>query len=179
MKLLRTIRLDPSDTFVFEKPAEPGEWAVSGAFEYWDRDLAALAGKERAAFRSGFLGVGSMGRSTLVQIVEAKEGDRSGVVDQLARQLVQHFGAPDVETARAAAEEEVAFAESLCEYPPDMLIAVQRTVEDGSIREAFRSLQAAQKNPPPLRAFSFREVVGEDEPEERVDLVGMMDGKRK
>ena len=35
MKLLRTIRLDPSDTFVFEMPAEPGEWAVSGAFEYW------------------------------------------------------------------------------------------------------------------------------------------------
>ena len=30
VKLLRTIRLDPSDTFVFERAAEPGEWAVSG-----------------------------------------------------------------------------------------------------------------------------------------------------
>ena len=29
MKLLRTIRLDPSDTFVFDPPAEAGEWAVS------------------------------------------------------------------------------------------------------------------------------------------------------
>ncbi|MFX6803743.1 DUF6505 family protein, partial [Acinetobacter baumannii] len=27
MKLLRTIRLDPSDTFVFPRVAEPGEWA--------------------------------------------------------------------------------------------------------------------------------------------------------
>ncbi|HVD73162.1 MAG TPA: DUF6505 family protein, partial [Xanthobacteraceae bacterium] len=27
MKLLRTIRLDPSDTFVFERAADPGEWA--------------------------------------------------------------------------------------------------------------------------------------------------------
>lgn len=178
MKLLRTIRLDPSDTFVFDKPAEPGEWAVSGAFEYWDRDLEALAGKDRAAFRSGFLGVASMGRSTLVQIVKAKDGDRAEIVEALARQLVAHFGAPNVETARAAAEEEVAFAESLCEYPPDMLIAVHRTVEDGAIHEAFRSLQAAQSGPKPLRAFSFREVQGEDEPEERIDLAGMVEGKR-
>jgi len=35
MKLIRTIRLDPSDTFVFERAAEPGEWAVSGAFAFW------------------------------------------------------------------------------------------------------------------------------------------------
>jgi hypothetical protein len=179
LKLLRTIRLDPSDTFVFERAAEPGEWAVSGAFEYWDQDLETLAGKQRAAFRAGFLGVGSLGRSTLVQIVEAKDGDRSEVVEMLARQLVDHFGAPDMEAARAAAEEEVAFAESLCEYPPDMLIAVHRTVEDGAIREAFRSLQAAQSGPKPLRAFSFREVQGEEEPEERVDLVGMIEGKRQ
>ena len=32
MKLLRTIRLDDSDTFLFETAAESGEWAVSGAF---------------------------------------------------------------------------------------------------------------------------------------------------
>ena len=31
LKFPRTIRLDPSDTFVFEWAAEPGEWAVSGA----------------------------------------------------------------------------------------------------------------------------------------------------
>ena len=54
MKLLRTIRLDPSDTFVFERAAEPGEWAVSGAFMFWDDDPAALDGKARAAFRGGF-----------------------------------------------------------------------------------------------------------------------------
>ncbi|MES1154798.1 MAG: DUF6505 family protein, partial [Pseudorhodoplanes sp.] len=46
MKLLRTIRLDPSDTFVFERAAEPGEWAVSGAFVFSDIDPAALQGKE-------------------------------------------------------------------------------------------------------------------------------------
>jgi hypothetical protein len=32
VKLLRRIRLAPSDTFVFERATEPGEWAVSGDF---------------------------------------------------------------------------------------------------------------------------------------------------
>jgi hypothetical protein len=65
----RTIRLDPSDTFVFESAAEPGEWAVTGAFMFADDDPGTLEGKARAAFRAGFLGVQSLGWSTLVQIV--------------------------------------------------------------------------------------------------------------
>ena len=101
MKLLRTIRLDPSDTFVFERAAEPGEWAVSGAFAFWDGDPDALEGKARTAFRSGFLGVESLGWSTLVQIVEASDDERArALVETLAQQLIEHFGAPDL-TARA------------------------------------------------------------------------------
>ncbi len=179
MKLLRTIRLDVSDTFVFEKAAEPGEWAVSGAFAFWNSNVAALEGKARSAFRGGFLGVASLGRSTLVQIVEASDDDRQAVVDRLAQQLVAHFGAPTLEQARAAAEEEVAFAESLCSQPQDTLVAVHRTFEDGDVRETFRTLRprAGQK---PARAFSFLEVEGEDEePAETVDLIGMAVRERK
>ena len=47
VRLLRTIRLDPSDTFVFERAAEPGEWAVSGAFAFWNADPDRLEGKAR------------------------------------------------------------------------------------------------------------------------------------
>jgi hypothetical protein len=65
MKLLRTIALDSSDTFVFDVPAESGDWAVSGAFRFCDRDPRKLSGKDRSAFRSGFLGVQSWGWSTL------------------------------------------------------------------------------------------------------------------
>lgn len=65
MKLLRTIRLDPSDTFVFEQAAEPGEWAVSGAFIFWNSEPVALEGKARTAFRSGFLGVSTLGLSLI------------------------------------------------------------------------------------------------------------------
>ncbi|MDE2380089.1 DUF6505 family protein, partial [Bradyrhizobium sp.] len=87
MKLLRTIALDPSDTFVFDAPAEPGEWAVSGGFRFCERDPAGLQGKERAAFRGGFLGVQSWGWSTLAQIVPATEDDYRNLVELLARQL--------------------------------------------------------------------------------------------
>lgn len=174
MKLLRTIRLDPSDTFVFEHAAEPGEWAVPGAFMFIDVEPEALLGKARAAFRSGFLGVRSLGWSTLCQVVEASEEDHAGAVRQLATQLVEKLGAPDIETARLAAQEEFEFAASLCNHPQDTLIAMHRALEDGTIRETFRTLRP-REGERPLRAFAFMEVEGEEElpPEERVDLMAL------
>jgi hypothetical protein len=176
VKLIRTIRLDPSDTFVFERAAEPGEWAVSGAFAFWNTDAEKLEGKARSAFRGGFLGVESVGWSTLVQIVEANAADRAALAERLAQQLVAHFGAPDIAAARGAAEEEVAFAESLCNHPVDTLIAVHRSCEDGAVREAFRTLHP-RGDRKPMRAFSFLEVEGEEEPADEVDLVALA-GKR-
>jgi hypothetical protein len=178
VKLLRTIRLDPSDTFVFEKVAEPGEWAVPGAFAFAHLDPGALEGKPRAAFRSGFLGTASLGWSTLVQIVEAKEEDREAAIDVLADRLVAHFGAPDHHLARAAAEEEISFAASLCDHPKGMLVAVARKYEDGGIRETFRTLTPGigQK---PIRAYAFLEVVGEEEPEDHVDLMRIAEGESR
>jgi hypothetical protein len=177
VKLLRTIRLDPSDTFVFERAAEPGEWAVSGSFVFSDVDSAALQGKARTAFRAGFLGIGSLGWSTLVQIVNASEKDRASAVDALAGKLLAHFGAPDLAAARVAAEEEIEFAASLCDHPPDTLIAVHRSCENGEIHETFRTLRP-RNGPKPLRAFSFLEVEGE-EPGERMDLLTLGQGERK
>ena len=173
MKLLRTIALDPSDTFVFDVAAEPGDWAVSGAFRFYDRDPAALAGKDRAAFRSGFLGVQSWGWSTLVQIVHASEDDRRALVERLARQLVDRFGAPDLATARPAAEEEVAFVESLCTHPISSLIAVHRVAEDGEVRESFRRLQLKEGQDRHGKAFSFMEIEDDAEPDRDINLADM------
>jgi hypothetical protein len=176
VKLLRTIRLDASDTFVFERAAAPGEWAVSGAFVFAQRDVDRLSGKARAAFRSGFLGIQSLGWSTLVEVAEASEAERTAAIERLAQQLVDRFGAPDLATARLAAAEEIAFSASLSEHPKGMLAAVSRQWEAGAIREAFRTLTPSV-GPKPLRAYAFLEVVGE-EPEEEVDLahIGKGDG---
>src|SRR6202521_6289686 len=162
LRFPRTIRLDPSDTLVFERAAEPGEWAVSGAFMFWNQDPASLGQKQRVALRSGFLGIDSLGWSTLAIVTEATEADRQGMVGRLAGQLLEKFGAPGLEAARLAAEEEVAFAASLCDHPAQTLLAVQRSVENGEIRERFRTLKPREAAPgaDPLhaRAFTFHEV---------------------
>ncbi len=172
MKLLRTIALDPSDTFVFDVAADPGDWAVSGAFRFCDRDPAKLSGRDRSAFRSGFLGVQSWGWSTLVQIVHATEDDRRTLVELLTGQLVERFGAPDPATARLAAEEEVAFAQSLCTLPISALIAVRRSASDGEVRESFRRLQL-REDQRHGKAFSFMEIEDDIAPDSALNLANM------
>jgi hypothetical protein len=180
LKFPRTIRLDPSDTFVFERAAEPGEWAVSGAFVFWNQDPSTLGQKQRVALRSGFLGIDSLGWSTLAIVTEATEADRHTMVERLAGQLLEKFGAPDLAAARLAAEEEVAFAASLCDHPPQTLLAVQRSIEDGEIRERFRTLKPREAGAESdrlhahTRAFTFHEVEGDIGPAEEVDLLGMI-----
>ncbi len=180
LKLPRTIRLDPSDTFVFERAAEPGEWAVSGAFVYGNHDPATLGPKQRVALRSGFLGIDSLGWSTLAIVTEATEAERDTMVERLATQLLERFGAPDAEAARGAAEEEIAFAASLCDHPAQTLLAVQRSVEDGEIRERFRTLKPretadnADRLHAHASAFTFHEIEGDETPEEQVDLLGLI-----
>lgn len=169
MKLPRTIRLDPSDTFVFARAAEPAEWAVPGTFLFSGADLATLAPKERQAFRAGFLGVDSFGWSTLVVVVEASAGERDDAVERLGRQLFAHCGAPDWASARTAAEEEIAFAESLCDHPAGTLLGLHRSAGDGAIRESFRTLHRRPDRLAPMTAFQFVEIE-EDEPAEEVDL---------
>ncbi|MGE7415613.1 DUF6505 family protein [Methylobacterium tarhaniae] len=180
LKLPRTLRLDPSDTLVFPHAAPPGEWAVTGSFLFLDEDPAALTGKERAAFRAGFLGIASFGFSTLVVVSEASEAEREAATAALAAQFQARLGAPDRASALAAAREEIAVAESLCGPPVGTVLALHRTLEDGEIRERFRALRpregavpGADRRHAYARAFDFYET--DDEPEERVDLAGLLD----
>jgi hypothetical protein len=179
VKLLKTIRVDPSDTFVFDRAAEPGEWAISGALMFAHLDPATLTGKARAAFRGGFLGIDSFGWSTLAQIVEASEQDRAAAVELLAARLVERFGAPDLTTARPAAEEEIAFAASLCDRPTTMLIAVSRRYENDVTREAFRTLRANARGRP-ARVFTYLNVADEETaPAEQIDFTALANGERR
>lgn len=180
---MRVLRLDPSDTFVFPRAAEPGEWAVTGSFLFADADPATLAPKERAAFRAGFLGARSFAFSTLVVVSEATETDQAGAVEDLARNLVERLGAPDLAAARAAAEEEVAFAAGLCDHPVDTVLALHRAREGGEIRERFRTLRPREvptvgADARHLYARAFEVVESDDEPAESIDLVGMTERGR-
>jgi hypothetical protein len=189
VKLLRTIRLDPSDTFVFARAADGGEWAVPGSFMFigdgdLNAEIDAMGPKDRAAFRSGFLGTTSFGWSTLAIVTPITEPEREALVTDFATALMRELGAPDIETARAAAAEEIAFAASLSDHPENTLIAVHRSVEDGEVRERFRTLRPRAEALGPdapkggFRAFDFFEVAdGDDEISEQVDLAALMQAK--
>ncbi len=184
MKLLRTIRLDKSDTFVFARAAEPGEWATPGGFMFWDGDPATLDGKTRAAFRSGFLGLGSFGWSTLAEVAEITPDALATITESLARMLMEQHGAPSLEAARAAAAEEIAFAASLAEHPPGTVIALQRAVDDdGTVRERFRTIKTVLEPGGNTFAQGCVQPIGVSRDDadalqiEEVDFVGMMGGK--
>ncbi len=181
VKLLRTIRLDPSDSFVYDRAAQPGEWAVPGAFEFWDRDVAQMSGRARQAFRAGFLGLTSFGWSTLVVAVDVRPEERAEALESLAQYLLRSHGAPDIDAARAAAADEINYAEKLALHPAGTLIAMHRAVDEaGDIREQFRTLHAAdakEASQMPCSAGAF--AIVEDEsahalaPGEDIDLTAL------
>lgn len=187
LKLPRTIRLDPSDAFVYDPAAAPGEWAVTGTFKFWDGDPAALTGRAKQAFRAGFLGLASFGWSTLAVVVEASEAERDEAIEALARHLVAAHGAPDMAAARAAAAEEIGFAAEIARHPVQTLIAVHRSVrDDGSIAEQFRTFHAADAGkatsmPCSVGAFAIVEddrPAGEPTDGEAIDLAALAAGPR-
>ena len=139
-KLPRTIRLDASDTAVFERAAEPGEWAVAGGFAFLDAAPEQLTGKRRQAFANGFLGTSSFGWSTFVVVASATASDVDATVERLARLFVEAHGAPSLDAARPVARQEVDFMTDLCRaHPTGTLLAMERLIDaDGGIRERFR-----------------------------------------
>ena len=105
MRMLRTLRLDASDALVFPRAAEPGEWAVPGGFAFWDDTPGHLTGKRLQAFRGGFLGLGSFGWSTLVEVAECDEAAREHALAAMAAHILAEYAAPDLAAARAAEAE--------------------------------------------------------------------------
>jgi len=144
VKLARTIRFDPSDLNVFPAAAEEGEWALVGTFCFADIAPDALTGKVKQAFSNGFLGIASFGFSTLVSIVNASADDVARLTDEVACAFVERLGAPDLDVARAAAAEEIAFMAELCaQHKTGTLLTIQRELGDEGITESFRSLSKA------------------------------------
>ena len=143
MKFPRTIRLDPSDVKVFPDAAEPGEWAVPGTFAFADAEPQSLSRKEQLAFKSGWLGTATFGRSTMVQVVDITAEQYDDVVRMIADHLLSAYGAPDRDAAMAAARDEAADAAGLCDHPVNTLLAIERAFTDDGISERVRVITPA------------------------------------
>jgi hypothetical protein len=142
MRLARTLRFDDSDDRVFELAAQPDEWAISGSFEFsnWTDDM--LTGKPRQAFNNGWLGLESFGRATFVATAKIEQREYDALIDRLAQHFVDTYGAPDLDTARPVAAEELGFMREMCEdHDPNTLLVITREMIDAGINESFRAIK--------------------------------------
>jgi len=142
VRLARALRFDESDTRVFDRPAEPDEWAISGAFEFSNWTEADLIGKARQAFSNGWLGLESFGRATFIATAKIEDAEFAALIERLARHFVDAYGAPDLAAARPVAEEELRFMTTICEgHDPNTLLVVQRQLVDAGVSESFRAIK--------------------------------------
>ncbi len=143
MKLARAIHFDESDMRVYYSPARTGEWCVSGGFEFSNWIEADLSGKARQAFSNGWLGLETFGRVTFVAVTQVQEGERAALTAALAQHFVDVYGAPGLDAAMPAAEEEIAHMAELCEdHEGNTLLTVQRELTEAGVRESFRVIEA-------------------------------------
>ena len=141
MHLAKTMRLDISDKKIFSNPAEPGEWAITGTFSYVNVDYGGLNSKGKIAYKSGWLGLGSFGRSTLVCVTVINKFEIQQLIHKLAEYIFREFKAPNMLDALDAARHEVSDMSVLCDHPTGTLLAIGREFDDIGIKEQVGKIQ--------------------------------------
>lgn len=157
VKFLKTIRFDDTDDNVYEAAAPGDEWAISGAFEFSGLPDTAIVGKTRQGFANGFLGLATFARSTFAVVQDIDEREMQAIREALRQHFVDSYGAPDLEAAAPAAEEEIGFVQDLCkDAPVNTVFTVRRTLDSsGEIREEFRTIRAPDAQPQHARIWDF------------------------
>jgi len=139
MKFLRAVRLDASDSLVYSEggAARDGEWLVSGGYAVCD-PTGSSHRKPQCHCLTSFVGVESHGRCTLAEVAEIDATGYRQIIERLTRHFVDDLGAPTVEAARAAAEDEAEYTADLCEsFSPEVWITVKRTPADDGVKEHY------------------------------------------
>lgn len=144
-KLARTIHFDESDRNIFSRPADSGEWAIPGGFEFSNWTEGDLTGKARQAFANGWLALESFGRATLVAVAKIEEPELDRLAERLADHFVALYGAPSREAALPLAREELDYMVELCEdHAPNTLLVVGRDLTPAGVKESFRAITPAE-----------------------------------
>lgn len=157
MKFLRTIRLYDSDVQIYERAAEPGEWAVPGSFAFLDIPEQDLSGKMLQAFKHGFLGTSTFGWSSLVEIAEISEDEYQDVIDRLAAHFMENYGAPHIAAALPAAGDEADYAAVICEYDLHTLLAIEREFGEEGLEESLKVIRPSAAGHDGLKLWGIAE----------------------
>jgi hypothetical protein len=149
MNLAKTVQLDPSDLHIFDRPAVIGEWAIAGTFSFVDSDPAAWSKKQKLAFRSAWLGIGSFGHSTFVQATAISSAEYEQLLLTLTAHLTDQYRAPNLEAATDAAKQEIDDMATLCNHPPGTLLAIERDIDGQNITEQTRIISGSRDQAKP------------------------------
>jgi len=139
MKFLKAVRLDDSDARIFAGEggaAEDGAWVVSGGYAVCD--LAQGHRTTRCHCDSTFIAAGARQRCTLAEVAEIDDAAYEQVIQALSRHFLEDLGAPTIEAARAAAEDECAYTADLAEgFPAEAWITVSREPTADGVGERY------------------------------------------
>ena len=143
-KFLKAVRLDDSDAELYKTNAacDEDEWVCSGGFTVCDL-ASGYRCEPRCYCDASFLSITRRARVTLAEVVEVNDADLEIFKDQLAQHLLFDWKAPDYETARAVAEEEIDYtAETAAGFPTEVWITVKRSPgADGAIDEQYNQYE--------------------------------------
>jgi hypothetical protein len=139
-KFLKAVRLDDSDAELYQQTGacDDAEWVTSGGFAVCDL-AAGYRCQPRCHCDASFLSLTRRARCTIAEVVEVEHADLELFKDQMAQQLLFDWKAPDFDTARAVAGEEVDYtAELAAGFPAEVWITVKRSPgADGAIDERY------------------------------------------
>ncbi len=139
MKFLKAVRLDDSDARIYAQEggaAGDGEWVVSGGYAVCD--LA--SGHRRAPCHcdTTFIAVKSHGRCTIAEVVDLDPAAYDEIRARLTRHLLDDLGAPSIEAALEAAEDECAYTAELAGgFPDEVWITVKREPTADGVGERY------------------------------------------
>ena len=143
--LARAIHFDESDQRIFHSPARTGEWCISGGFEFSNWEEGDLTGKARQAFANGWLGIETFGRVSCVAVTKVEPHEIEALADSLAEHFVEIYGAPDLQSARSVALDELAHMSDLCaDQSANSLLTVSRELTEAGVKEAYRVVEAQE-----------------------------------
>jgi hypothetical protein len=76
-----------------------------------------------------------------VEIAEIDDDEYQQVIDRLAAHFMEHYGAPHIAAALPAAGEEAHYATTICEYPLNTLLAIERDFGEEGIVESLKVIK--------------------------------------
>ncbi len=143
MKFLKAVRLDDSDARIYAGEgggAEDGEWVVSGGYAVCDPS----AGHRHAPCHCAttFVAVKSHCRCTIAEVCDIEPAAYEDIRETLTRHFFEDLGAPSLEAAREAAQDECAYTADLAAgFPDEVWIRVTREPTADGVGERYSVFQ--------------------------------------